>query len=83
MLPRSFRRSSLKRFYRSRWCSFSVLAVGSETIHAGLNSTGRKLLKDDHGKLTTTATATYSVGTTSNRATAMLTLHAAKKPKKK
>jgi hypothetical protein len=48
------------------------------TIRATLNSTGRKLLKADHGKLTATATATYSAGTASDTATATITLHAAK-----
>jgi hypothetical protein len=62
--------------------SFAALAVGSHAIRATLNSTGRKLLKHDHGKLTATATATYTAGAASNTATATITLHAAKKHKK-
>jgi hypothetical protein len=58
--------------------SFTLFGSGKTTIHVRLNATGRKLLKQRHGKLTTIAALTFNNGAHSS-IHSTLTLKQAKK----
>jgi hypothetical protein len=60
---RGRRRHTVRRTVEIGTRSFSQLAAGSHVILVHLNRTGGRLLRRGHGRLSTTATVRYKIGT--------------------